>query len=373
MLLSLRLRGVSEEAIQQYICKFAGEQWEEVFEELFGYDAKLAARAKWGAGPKGPRPKFAGWRDPLMRWIDERQRARHEGRERKHLQTIEQQKLVAEGMAPAEAQRKAEQVADAMVEMAAEIKHEAQPAGPSAGHPVLSLLWLPFRLAFWTIGLLRAAFARHRAAQQKAREEAAIPVAQPIEEPVPANPVEARPPRPAPAPRPRVDLRKMSEDAEQPPPVRVRRDGVVEKLESLVLGGGVRLGIGVVLICIPIAWLHSTGVFEVLRDRPVYEGATWADVWPKLTQAGPLEISLLPVLAPMSCVAAGVAGILLVITAFQPIRRSVLLHYAAAAFIIAGPQLGVPAIEPLSAELACIAGGAAFSLFVMVVVRMRQS
>ena len=372
MLMSLRLRGVSEEAIQQYVCKFAGEQWEEVFEELFGYDAKLAARGKWGAGPKGPRPKFAGWRDPLVRWIDGRQRARHEALERKHLQAIEEQRFVAEGMAPAEAQRKAEQVADAMVEMAAEIKHEAQPATPSRTSPVFWLLCLPFRLAVWTFGLLGTAFSRMRAARKKALEEAAIPVAEPVEEAVPGVPIEERPARPLSRPRPRVDLGKMSEVAEQPARVPVRRGVVLEKLESMVLGGGVRLAIGAVLICIPIAWVHSTGVLDVLRDRPVYEGATWADAWPKLTQAGPLEIPLLPALAPMACVAAGAAGLLLVITALQPIRRSALLHYAAAAFIIAGPQFGVPAVEGLSPEVVCMAGGAAFSLFVMVLTRMRQ-
>ncbi len=49
----LRLRGISEAAIQKFVCQYAGERWEEPFEEMFGYEAKLAARAKWGDGPKG--------------------------------------------------------------------------------------------------------------------------------------------------------------------------------------------------------------------------------------------------------------------------------------------------------------------------------
>ena len=41
----MRAHGLAEYELRQFVAKFAGRQWEEFFEALFGYDAKLAARA----------------------------------------------------------------------------------------------------------------------------------------------------------------------------------------------------------------------------------------------------------------------------------------------------------------------------------------
>ena len=41
----LRAQGMDEEEIQQFVAKFAGRNWEGFFEALFGYEAKLTARA----------------------------------------------------------------------------------------------------------------------------------------------------------------------------------------------------------------------------------------------------------------------------------------------------------------------------------------
>ena len=45
-----KLRGQGEDPLHQFVCKFGGERWEEFFEALFGYEAKLAARRAMGAG-----------------------------------------------------------------------------------------------------------------------------------------------------------------------------------------------------------------------------------------------------------------------------------------------------------------------------------
>lgn len=116
MLRSMRLGGVEEEVLQQFVCKYAGEQWEEFFEALFGYEAKLAARERWGKGARGTaRPRYAAWREPLLRWMAARQEARRLARERKHLQRIEEQALRAEGMAEDEARRQAAKQAENLV------------------------------------------------------------------------------------------------------------------------------------------------------------------------------------------------------------------------------------------------------------------
>src|SRR5262249_17478206 len=50
MLRELRVRGLAEDAVQDFVARFSGADWEEFFEELFGYEAMLAARAKWASG-----------------------------------------------------------------------------------------------------------------------------------------------------------------------------------------------------------------------------------------------------------------------------------------------------------------------------------
>src|SRR4029453_12354742 len=71
LLKSLRLKGVDEMALQQFVAKYSGQQWEEFFEALFGYEAKLTARQQWGRGDGGrDRPTFRGWPDPSVPWFD---------------------------------------------------------------------------------------------------------------------------------------------------------------------------------------------------------------------------------------------------------------------------------------------------------------
>src|SRR5207253_495121 len=110
-----------------FVCKYCGTHWEEFYEALFGYEALLTARKLWSR-PEGdkPRPSYAAWRDPIVQWIDARQRARKEERERKHLQEVERKKLQAEGVSAALAQTRASEVAAVMVSAAAEIKHQTE-------------------------------------------------------------------------------------------------------------------------------------------------------------------------------------------------------------------------------------------------------
>ena len=63
-----------------------------------GYEAKIDARKRWGRGLHGEsRPRFAAWRDPIIRGIDHKQETRQRERERKHLQAMEARALEAAG------------------------------------------------------------------------------------------------------------------------------------------------------------------------------------------------------------------------------------------------------------------------------------
>ena len=48
LLKKIRQAGASEAAVQQFVCKHAGEHWEEFYEALFGYESKVMARRDWG-------------------------------------------------------------------------------------------------------------------------------------------------------------------------------------------------------------------------------------------------------------------------------------------------------------------------------------
>ena len=131
MLKSMRLQGLEEDALRHFVCKYSGQQWEAFYEALLGYEAKIAARERWGQGERGAaRPRHRAWRDSLIRWIDARQEARRQQRERKHLQAVEEQGFQAAGLDAAQARRKAEQAAAALVSKAARTRKAPVQAAP---------------------------------------------------------------------------------------------------------------------------------------------------------------------------------------------------------------------------------------------------
>ena len=119
MLKEMRLSALDEDALRQFVCKYSGERWEELYEHLFGYEAKLQARERWGKGDRGLlRPKHGAWRDPLVRWLVARRQARQAARERKYLAKVEERGLKASGMDAAQARKQAEESAIATMQKA---------------------------------------------------------------------------------------------------------------------------------------------------------------------------------------------------------------------------------------------------------------
>ncbi len=122
LLKSLRLAGLEEDAVRQFVCKFSGPYWEPLYEALFGYEALLAARASRKGDTGETWKKFGTWREPIVQWADSRVEARRVAKERAHLQKVEAKALVAEGVSKADAKAQAEEMAGAMVDQAAEAK-----------------------------------------------------------------------------------------------------------------------------------------------------------------------------------------------------------------------------------------------------------
>ena len=126
MLRTMRLKGLEENALRQFVCKYAGERWEEVYEALFGYEATRAARRAWGKGERGAdRKRHAAWRDVLVDWVDRRAARRRAEREQRLLTRLEAKALAAEGIDEATAARKARRTADEIVHTALRAKAEA--------------------------------------------------------------------------------------------------------------------------------------------------------------------------------------------------------------------------------------------------------
>ncbi len=112
MLKILRVRGVSEESIQDFVCRFSGERWEEFFEELFGYEDMILQRGRWAKREKiQPRKRHAVWRDPLFRWLDDIEDARRRKKEEKTLAQAEKERLQASGASEEEAEKEAKELA----------------------------------------------------------------------------------------------------------------------------------------------------------------------------------------------------------------------------------------------------------------------
>jgi serine/threonine protein kinase len=119
----LRVQGLDEEELRLFVAKFAGRNWEEVFEQLFGFEAKMTARTVLlRGGVAGDREKHAGWREPLIAAMDRIEKSRRVARELELLQSVERAQLLAAGATPEAAENQARGVAEAMVQAAGQVR-----------------------------------------------------------------------------------------------------------------------------------------------------------------------------------------------------------------------------------------------------------
>ncbi len=118
----MRRAGVGEDDLRMFVAKYAGRDWEEIFELLFGFEAKLAARAQLRGGSAGQRETFAAWREPVLNLIDRVEKARQQTRERQLLEQVERARLVAVGLNESTAKCRAAAEASALVKQASAIR-----------------------------------------------------------------------------------------------------------------------------------------------------------------------------------------------------------------------------------------------------------
>ena len=117
----LRLQGMDEDSVRSFVVETAGDRWEEAYELLYGYPAKIAGRSTY-AEKVAARPKHGAWRDSIISKFDGLLEARKQNRARKLLKKMEVARLKAEGVSAGEANARAADAAEAIVEQAVEIK-----------------------------------------------------------------------------------------------------------------------------------------------------------------------------------------------------------------------------------------------------------
>ncbi|MBX3418421.1 MAG: protein kinase [Pirellulaceae bacterium] len=137
LLQQTRLSGVSENALQLFVAKYAGNQWEEYFEALFGYQAKRRAREELSRVGAGSRKQiWRPWVDRLVDYLEKRVAAERQRRDQKHLVRVERAALVHQGVKAEEAEAQASLLAAALVEDAAKSKPSPLATASQGTRPV---------------------------------------------------------------------------------------------------------------------------------------------------------------------------------------------------------------------------------------------
>jgi hypothetical protein len=308
----MRLKGLEEEALQQFVCKYGGYKWEEFFEVVFGYEALLRARKQWGTVAGRRLHHFAPWRDPILRGLEAQKKARREARECKLLEKVERRSLEAKGLSAAEARLRARESAEDMVSVAAELKSD---------------------------------FARDRGVEGAEQRRHRI----------------------------RQMLGRAGDGTLQR---RRRPSNPVRDVLRTVLGPKVRFLTGVVLLGLCLLWAQQNMLLEGRDLANLADGdqqQVTAKFLERVDQAEPLQLPILPkriAAALFGSFAPGVAGLLLIIAALASDLRFVGICITGALVTFLGPlvpiaQFGVPALYVWpAAGLAVVLVGLLISRFV---------
>lgn len=304
---SLRVRGLDEVELRRFVCKFGGTDWEEFFEELFGYEEKLKARDWWARAQKGQtRRRYAAWRDPIIAALDRRLGRRRETLDRDKLRQLEEERLIAEGASAVDARQKASAAAHRLVHVAKEIRREEQ-------------------------GIYTVAAETER--PRRPRKVAAIML---------------------------QDFQEESEPEVAPPTA----SRIFGDILDVVMGPTVRMVIGLVLLAGWLAWMWQNGLIDALQHVHDLE-----DAHRVLTASEASTLAINAVKLPVAGFGAAIAGLIMVIAAFLPNWKAVLLMPVAALIAWLGPFLGLPDIGPVTGAQLCMAIGGLLAVIGIVIGR----
>jgi hypothetical protein len=291
LLKQLRIQGVDETSLREFVARFGGDDWEEPFEVLFGFEAKLIAREFRRREGIRVGKRFRAWREPLAKWLDARIKARQTTRTQEHLALVEEEGLKAQGVSADVAQAQAQWLAAAMVEQS-------------------------------------------RAASRLRREERG------------GDPVTA-----AAAKRERIKAMLAEARGGKEPPRQLLRDTTNIWLDRF-LGARVRFLLGACLTIGCVLWMRQN---DVVSGTQLRDAATAALENRQLDNLGGLRLDVqqtTPLRIPIvgrffNSLNAGLAGGLLLTSSFFRGWSMSLFLFPAAAVAMFGPQLGLPGIHSI--------------------------
>ncbi|MFK7820303.1 MAG: serine/threonine protein kinase, partial [Planctomycetaceae bacterium] len=300
MLRSMRLRGLQEEELRKFVARYSGDHWEEFYEALFGYRAKLNARQDIERGEVGrKRRRFRSWRDPLFNMVDSRLQECQDRDEEEHLQRVEQNQLEAQGVSSGDATEQAKQIAAQMVRQALETRTIA----------------MEQKLAIIDPGI---------AAEQK-----------------------------------RQRIKQMLADARNSKAEPISAAKRFSSLANTAFGSRVRFIVGCLLITGCLLWIRQNDLFSTDTLKTATEAAMQSGDVLQINLkdvAGSLDTSNettrtalnLPMIGGLfNDFQPGIAGLLLVVSAFLSGYRMSVFAIPAALIVLFGPGLGLPGIDAI--------------------------
>ncbi len=115
----LRVKGADEDGLRWFAARYSGDQWQGLFEEIFGYQSmcQIRHRLRTDAATRDVRTQ-SDLRDWFCRLLDEQAVANKETRDRRRLAKIEERGLRSEGISNLEARQRGRQMANAVMDAA---------------------------------------------------------------------------------------------------------------------------------------------------------------------------------------------------------------------------------------------------------------
>lgn len=308
VLREMRLTGMTESAIGQFMAEFSGRDWEELFETVFDYDLLRQMRSELqSTGKLRGKKRFQAWRDFFVDRLDTRCTSIREERERRVLAKVEIASLKASGVSQRAAEQQASEIASSLVAAASETR------------------------ALTVVSMSDTAGSAAEAA----------------------------------AKRERIKQMLASARSGKPKSITAKASLATSKLLSHVFGGKLRFAIGVMLLIGCLMWANQNNLFDKAKlsevSKTVTDSATTITEGDKSFAAGqavteqvtqkfgqilsntqPLAF---PVVGPwFTSFAPGVMGVFILISAVWGSWRLTIPATAAAMITLLGPSLGVPAL-----------------------------
>jgi hypothetical protein len=129
----LRIDGADEDGLRMFAARYAGKQWQDILEALFGYESLCEIRDQLQGDPSfSASTSSSSWRDKICASFAAKSKANREARDHKRLAKIEERGLESEGLSAGDARDRAWQMAAAVMDNAKDVSPAADDADAAA-------------------------------------------------------------------------------------------------------------------------------------------------------------------------------------------------------------------------------------------------